>query len=151
MTTKIPIGRRTYSFHGGYGAIPDHDVQLAAMAGVTGLHHQEHTMQENRVYKYYPTIVENPKRVRLPSARPQDDAAIFSMSRYMTAKYILISELVRDATQARRLLGATLTPSPSVSPSTPPPISPRATLSAAPPTTPLASSSSTQLPSEHNA
>jgi hypothetical protein len=51
LIAKIPIGRRTNSFHGGYGATPDHAVQLADMAGVTGLRHQEHTMQENRAYQ----------------------------------------------------------------------------------------------------
>ena len=61
LSAPIPVGKRTYSFHGGYDATPERVVQLAAMAGVTGLRHQESMVQENCAYQYYPTIIENPK------------------------------------------------------------------------------------------
>ena len=108
LSAPIPIGKCTYSFHGGYGATPKHAVQLAAMAATNGLRRQESMVQENRAYQFYPTIVENPKRIKFPSINPQDDPTIFAMSRYMTAECLLISELVRDAIRARRSLGATL-------------------------------------------
>ena len=109
------------------------------MAGVTGLRHQESMVQENRAYQYYPTIVENPRRIQFPSVNNPDDPAILAMSRYMTAEYLLISELVRDAIQARILLGVALPQSPPASPN----ISPRpsgVSESAVPLATPLASS-----------
>ena len=104
MSTPIPVGKRTYSFHGGYDATLEHAIQLAAMTAITGLHHQESLVQENHAYRYYPTIIENPRRIQFPSVKPQDDPAILAMSRYMTAKCLLISELVRDAIRARILL-----------------------------------------------
>ena len=140
LSAPIPVGKRTYSFHGGYGATPEHAVQLAAMAGITGLRHQESMVQENRAYQYYPTIVENPRRIQFPSVNPQDDPAILAMSRYMTAECLLISELVRDAIRARRLLGVALPQSPPASP-TPPPRPSGVSESAVPLATPLASSS----------
>ena len=92
---------RTNSFHGGYDATPERDVQLAAMAGITGLCHQESMVQENCAYQYYPTIVENPRRIQFPSVNPQDDPVILAMSPYMTAECLFISELVRDTIRAR--------------------------------------------------
>ena len=108
------------------------------MAGVTGLRHQESMVQENRAYQYYPTIVENPRRIQFPSVNPQDDLAILVMSRYMTAVRLLISELVRDTIRARRSPGAFLPQSPPVSPTPPPPPS-GVSESAVPLATPLAS------------
>ena len=86
------------------------------MAAITGLHHHESMVQENRAYQYYPTIVEKPRRIQFSSVDPQDDPAILAMSRYMTAECLLISELVRDAIRGRRLLGASLPQSPPASP-----------------------------------
>ena len=83
LSAPIPAGKRTYSFHGGYGTTPEHAVQLAAMARVTGLRHQESMVKENRAYQYYPTIAENPRRIQFPFVNPQDDPAILAMSRYM--------------------------------------------------------------------
>src|SRR5215216_6790944 len=139
LSAPIPVGKCTYSFHGGYGANPERVVQLAAMAGITGLRQQESLVQENRAYRYYPTIVENPKRIKFPSINPQDDLAILAMSRYMTAECLLISELVRDAIRARRSLGATLPQYPPSSP-TPPPRPSGVSELVVPLTTPLASS-----------
>ena len=110
------------------------------MAGITALRHQESMVQENGAYQYYPTIVKNPKRIKFPSVNTQEDPAIFAMSRYMTVECLLISELVRHAIRARRLLGATLTQSPPASP-TPPPHQSGVSESAVPITTPLAYSS----------
>ena len=39
MAVNLPIGTRTYNFHGGYASTPDRAVQLAAMVGLTGLRH----------------------------------------------------------------------------------------------------------------
>ena len=78
------------------------------MVAITSLRHQESMVQENRAYQYYPTIIENPKRIKFPPVNPQDDLDILAMSCYMTAECLLISELVRDAIRARRSLGATL-------------------------------------------
>ena len=90
------------------------------MAGVAGLCHQESMVQENRAYQYYPTIVENPRRIQFPSVNNPDDPAILAMSRYMTVECLLISELVRDAIRARRLLGVALPQSPPAFPDRPP-------------------------------
>ena len=120
LSAPIPVGKRTYSFHGGYGATPERAIQLAAMAGITGLRHQESMVQENRAYQYYPTIVENPRRIQFPSVNPQDDLAILAMSHYMTVECLLIFELARDAIRARRLLGVALPQSPPASPTPPP-------------------------------
>ena len=70
LSAPIPVGKRTYSFHGGYGATPERAIQLAAMARITGLRHQESMVQENHAYQYYPTIVENPRRIQFPSDNP---------------------------------------------------------------------------------
>ena len=140
LSAPIPIGKHTYSFHGGYGATPEQAVHLAAMAAIISLRRQESMVQENRAYQYYPTIIENPRRIQFSSIKCQDDPSIIVMSRYMTAECLLISELVRDAIQARRLLGAALPQSPPVSP-TPPPRPSRVSDSAVPLATPLASSS----------
>ena len=50
LSAPIPVGKRTYSFHGGYGPTPEHAIQLAAMVGMTGLCHQENMVQENCAY-----------------------------------------------------------------------------------------------------
>ena len=76
------------------------------MAAITGL--QESMVPEKRAYRYYPTVTENPRRIQFPSVDPQDDPAILAMSRFMTTECLLISELVRDAIQARRILGVAL-------------------------------------------
>jgi hypothetical protein len=70
-------------------------------------------MQENRAFQYYPTMSTTPRRIRFPPVRPDDDVAVAYMSRYMVAEYVLIAELVRDATSARRALGMALAPSTS--------------------------------------
>ena len=62
LSAAIPVGKRTYSIHDGYGATPERAVQLAAMVAITCLR-QESMVQENRGYQYYPTIVENPRRI----------------------------------------------------------------------------------------
>ena len=110
------------------------------MAGITGLRRQESMVQENRAYQFYPTIVENPKRIKFPSVNPQDDQTILAMSHYMTIECLLIFELVRDTIQARRLLCASLPQSPPASPTPLPQLS-RVSKSAVPLTTPLDSSS----------
>ena len=109
------------------------------MAAITGLRCQESMLQENRAYQYYPTIIENPKRIQVPSVNPQEDPAIFAMSRFMTAECLLISVLVQDATGARRFLGASLPQSPPASP-TPPPRPSGVSESTIPLATPLDSS-----------
>ena len=81
-------------------------------------------MQENRAFHFYPTLSPTPQRIRFPSAHADADAAVVSMSRYMTAEYVLIVELVRDASHARRALAAVLAssiPPPAPSASTNPP------------------------------
>ena len=110
------------------------------MAPITDLCHQESLVQENRVYRYYPTIAENSKRIQFLFVDPQDDPAILAMSRYMTAECLLIFELVRDAIRTRRLVGASLPQSPPASP-TPPPRPSGVSELAVPLTTPLDSSS----------
>ena len=56
LSAPIPVGKRTYSFHGGYGATRERAVQLVAMVAITGLRRQESMVQENRAYQFYPTI-----------------------------------------------------------------------------------------------
>ena len=124
MAVNLSIGKRTYNFHGGYASTPDRAVQLAALAGLTGLRHQESAMQQNRAFHFYPTLATIPQQVRFPRPLAEADAAVISMSRYMIAEYALIVELVRDARDARRALAAALAqltpppaPSASINPS----------------------------------
>ena len=35
LSVDLPLGKRTYSLHGGYASTPDRAVQLAALAGLT--------------------------------------------------------------------------------------------------------------------
>ena len=112
-SVTLPIGKRTYSLHGGYASTPEHAIQLDALEGLTFLCHQESAMQENRAFHYYPTMAITPRRVRFPPVRSDDDPAMAYMSRYMIAEYVLIAELARDATRARRALGMALAPSTS--------------------------------------
>jgi hypothetical protein len=110
LTVNLPLGNRAYSFRGGYASTPDRAVQIAALAGLTVLRHQERAMQENRAFQYYPTLATTPSRTRFPPVHQDDDAAVAFMSRYMIAEYVLIAELARDATRARRALGIALAP-----------------------------------------
>ena len=104
MSVDLPLGKHTYSLHGGYASTPDHAVQLAAVAGLTIIRHQESTMQENRAFQYYPTMSTTPRRIRFPLVRSDDDVTMVYMSRYMVTEYVPIAELVRDATCARQTL-----------------------------------------------
>ena len=116
MAVNLPIGTRTYNFQGGHASTPDRAIQLAALAGLTGLRHQESAMQQNRAFHFYPTLATIPQQVRFPRPLAEADAAVISMSRYMIAEYALIVELVRDANHARRALVAalaSLTPPPA--------------------------------------
>ena len=54
LSAPIPVGKRTYSFHGGYDATPRRDIQLAAMAAIPGLQRQESMVQENRAINTIP-------------------------------------------------------------------------------------------------
>ena len=44
LTARLPLGNRVYSFRGGYASTADRAVQLAALAGLTVLRHQERAM-----------------------------------------------------------------------------------------------------------
>src|SRR4051812_6307475 len=46
MSANLPISVRTYNFQGGPTATPDRAIQLAALAGLLGLRHQESAMQQ---------------------------------------------------------------------------------------------------------
>ena len=46
VTSTIPIGVRSYNFQGGPGSTPDRAIQLAALAGLLSLRHQESAMQQ---------------------------------------------------------------------------------------------------------
>ena len=81
MFVDLPIGRRTYNFHGGYASTPDLAVQLATLAALAGLHHQESAMQENRAFHFYPTLATTPRRVGFSCPLAEDDAAVIGMSR----------------------------------------------------------------------
>jgi hypothetical protein len=113
LSIDVPLGKRTYSLHVGYASTPERAIQLAALAGLTVLRHQESAMQENRAFHYYPTMAVTPRRVWFPPVRSDDDPAVACMSSYMIAEYVLIAELARDATRARRALGMALAPSTS--------------------------------------
>ena len=56
VTATISIGVRSYNFQGGPGSTPDRAIQLAALAGLLGLRHQESAMQQNRALHFYPTL-----------------------------------------------------------------------------------------------
>ena len=115
MAVHLSIGMRTYNFQGGHASTPDRAIQLAALAGLTGLRHQESAMHQNRAFHFYPTLATIPQQVRFPRPLAEADAAVIGMSRYMIAEYALIVELARDARHARRALAAALASS------TPPP------------------------------
>src|SRR3954467_5195196 len=120
VAATIPIGVRSYNFQGGPASTPDRAIQLAAMAGLLGLRHQESAMHQNRAFHFYPTLGATPQQVRFPRPPPDADAAVIALSRYMISQYALIVELVRDARDARRALAAAL----SLSTSSPPPATP---------------------------
>src|SRR3954471_25014377 len=120
VAATIPIGMRSYNFQGGPASTPDRAIQLAAMAGLLGLHHQESAMHQNRAFHFYPTLGATPQQVRFPRPLAEADAAMITMSRYMISQYALIAELVRDARDARRALVVAL----SLSTSSPTPATP---------------------------
>jgi len=117
MTASVPTGVRSYNFQGGPGSTPDRAIHLAALAGLIGLRHQESAMQQSRAFHFYPTLGATPQQVRFPRPLAEADAAVITMSRYMTAQYALLVELIRDARDARRALAAAL--SLSTAPPTP--------------------------------
>src|SRR3954466_11029571 len=47
MEASLPLGRHTYSLHGGHVATIDRAIQLAALTGFTSLRHQESMMQQD--------------------------------------------------------------------------------------------------------
>src|SRR3954464_9762072 len=108
MSATSPIGVRSYNFQGGPASTPDRAIQLAAMAGLLGLRHQESVMHQNRAFQFYPTLGATPQQVRFPRPLAEADAAVITLSRYMISQYALIVELVRDARDARRALSAAL-------------------------------------------
>ena len=73
LSAPIPAGKCTYSLHGGYGATPERAVQLAAMAGVTGLRHQESMVQVKMATGTKPTGFCLPKPIptRKSQTRPR--------------------------------------------------------------------------------
>ena len=115
MEASLPLGRQTFSFRGGHAATTDRAIQLAALAGLTSLRHQESMMQQNRAFRLYPTLATAPRRVRFPRAPVEADPEVINLSRYVIAAFTLVFELANDARQARRALAATSAPS------TPPP------------------------------
>ena len=108
---------RSYNFQGGPTSTPDRAIQLAAIAGLLGLRHQESAMQQNRAFHFYSTLGATPLEVRFPRPLAEADAAVITMSRYMISQYALLVDLVRDARDARRALAAAL--SLSTAPPTP--------------------------------
>src|SRR4051812_16797964 len=117
VTATVPTGVHSYNFQGGPSSTPHRAIQLAALAGLLGLRHQESAMQQNRAFHFYPTLGATPQKVRFPRPLAEADAAVITMSRYMIAQYALLVDLVRDARDARRALAAAL--SLSTSPPTP--------------------------------
>src|SRR3954465_1329442 len=107
MSATIPIGVRSYNFQGGPTSTPDRAIQLAAMAVLLGLRHQESVMHQNRAFHFYPTFGATPQQVRFPRPLAEADAAVITLSRYMISQYALIVGLVRDARDARRALATT--------------------------------------------
>src|SRR3954463_5888460 len=120
MSATIPISVRSYNFQGGPASTPDRAIQLAAMAGLLGLRHQESAMHQNHAFHFYPTLGATPQQVRFPRPLVEADAAVITLSRYMISQYALIVELVRDVRDARRALAAAL----SLSTSSPTPATP---------------------------
>src|SRR3954463_16360997 len=106
VEASLPLGRHTYSFRGGHAATTDRAIQLAALAGLTSLRHQESTMQQNRAFHLYPTLATAPRRVRFPHSPAESDQEVINLSRYMIATFPLVFELANDARQARRALAA---------------------------------------------
>src|SRR3954463_7453032 len=106
MSATIPISVRSYNFQGGPTSTPDRAIQLAAVAGLLGLRHQESVMQQNRAFHFYPTLGTTPQQVRFPRPLAEADAAVITMSRYMITQYALLVELIHDARDARRALAA---------------------------------------------
>src|SRR4051812_1527102 len=124
VPATIPIGVRSYNIQGGPGSTPDRAIQLAALAGLLGLRHQESAMQQNHAFHFYPTLGATPQQVRFPRPLAEVEAAVITMSRYMIAQYALLIDLVRDARDARRDLAAALslstTPPTPATPGNPP-------------------------------
>src|SRR3954463_35435 len=120
VSATIPIGVRSYNFQGGPASTQDRAIQLAALAGLLGLCHQESAMQQNRAFHFYPTLGATPQQVRFPRPLAEADAVVITMSRYMISQYALLVDLVHDARDARRALAAAL----SLSTSSPTPATP---------------------------
>src|SRR4051812_21651716 len=85
VTSNIPIGVRSYNFQGGPASTPDRAIQLATLAGLLGLRHQESAMQQNRTFHFYPTLGATPQQERFPFPLAEADAAVITMSGYMIA------------------------------------------------------------------
>src|SRR3954462_12535921 len=117
VAATIPIGVRSYNFQGGPASTPDRAIQLAALAGLLGLRHQESAMQQNRAFHFYPTLGATPQQVRFPHPLAEAGAAVITMSRYMIAQYALLVDIVRDAT--RSLAAALSLSTPPPTPATP--------------------------------
>src|ERR1043165_5697056 len=97
LTAPVPTGVRSYNFQGGPGSTPDRAIQLVALAGLQGLHHQESALQQNAAFHFYPTLGATPQQVRFPRPLAKADAAMITVSRYMIAQYALLVDLIRDA------------------------------------------------------
>ena len=54
VAATIPIGVRSYNFQGGPASTPDRAIQLAVLADLLGLCHQESAMQQNRAFHFIP-------------------------------------------------------------------------------------------------
>src|ERR1043165_8842951 len=106
LTALVPTGVCSYHFQGGPGSTPDRTIQLAALAGLLGLRHQESAMQQNRAFHFYPTFGVTPQQVRFPRPLAEADAAVITMSRYLISQYALLADLVHDARDSRRALAA---------------------------------------------
>ena len=66
LTATVPTGVHSYNLQGGPGSTPDRAIQLAALAGLLGLRHQESVMQQSRAFHFYPTLGATPQQVRFP-------------------------------------------------------------------------------------
>ena len=80
MAVNLPIGMHTYNFPGWTCLYPRSCFQLSALAGLTGILHQESVMQQNRAFRFYPTLATIPQQVRFPRPLAKAEAAVISTS-----------------------------------------------------------------------
>jgi hypothetical protein len=131
LHTSHFLGTYTSSCKGGTTSTLDKDIQFAVFEAITELSYNEIQMQHHPGFFFYPSLFET-GRVRFPTIHPEFDCSASHMSRYMTARYLLIHSLSVELNRTREALATawsaftppTLYYTPTFPPATIPPPTP---------------------------